>query len=240
MLRRVDFGNEGAEYIRAVLSTSRTLWRYLSALDLKAGHTFGYFTREFPASRLTRFSGGLLDPDEPTGDMIRETDTCLFRGIIGYLEVHSSQHVVIGACPYMSNDWYPPQFFEYWNFEWMAERKAEHQRENRTTPQPSVALIDRYLYQPAGPFSKEQFNTLWEFQPFWSCKCILTASGPPQLFKNEVDESYLRAAAEGAEYILLKAYDGDASLVWSRTKELAERFDTNARFREIEQRQEIG
>jgi len=170
--------------------------------------------------------------------MIRETNACLFRGVAAYLQREATAHIAIGACPYMPNDRYPPQFFEYWNLVRMAERRAEYEREKHSLSLSSKALIDRYLYQPAGHLSEEQFITLWEFQPFWACKCILTSCGSPQIFKNEVEERYLRAAAEATEYILLKAYDGDAPLVWSRTKELAERFDAAARGQEVE-RQEV-
>ena len=239
MLRRVDFGDSGIEYIRSVLSESRTLWRYLTELDLKAGHTLGYFAREFPAATLEQFSSPLLERGSSPEEMIRETNACLFRGVAAYLQGESFTHIAIGASTYMPNDRYPPQFFEYWNLEWMMEHRAQHQRERRAVPEPSTSLVDRYLYQAAGPFSEEQFKILWEFQPFWARKCILTSCGSPQIFKNEVEEPYLRAAAEATEYILLKAYDGDAPLVWSRTKELAERFDAAARGQEVES-QEIG
>jgi hypothetical protein len=135
--------------------------------------------------------------------------------------------MAIGGCPQSAVDQYPTQRFEYWNLPWMQEQHLTHQRESRKTPMSSNSLVDRYVYLLAGMLSSEQFESAWNWQPFWDRKCILTVCDPPELVHREVSEAFLRKAADATEYILLNAYDGDAPLVWARTPELAERFYLN-------------
>lgn len=231
MIFKVEFGKPAFNYLRLQLTGSRTLWRILAEHDLHSGCIFGYFTRGFAIERLSEFSGGLLDREESNAEMVLQTDRCLYHGVKGYLERQErAPRVALGGCTWMVNEQYPPRMFEHWNLTWMADRRTDYdQKSGQKAQLPSAALVDRYTYQPpVQEFAMEGFKAIWESQPFWIRMCLLTACESPLPLHREVDRTYLSRAAKTAECILLNAYDGDAPLVWCKTRELAEEFHKDA------------
>jgi hypothetical protein len=208
VLVRVELGGEAIRHIRLMLSRYGGLWRSLADRDLESGTVFTNLPQKLSRIPLDfRIGFFPLTEGEP-GENRGRAKAVMCALVKSYLSADPKRVALLKQDSLRSNQQYPFALMPPVGCVW---RAAEED--------PPQFAREIYAYLPGGETRLSEVKYFLELGDFWSRTCALTLTQDLWLASGmEVDTTLFNECAQRTQHILLNAFDGEATLVWSADK----------------------